>query len=197
VSGSLEYDSPHDTVGPLYAASEVGISEEGIFYAKAYGESSENTDPFWQYPVSTTARADGCAWFTIDSEPLSLHWTAWGFEGYDETGWTPALYQTGWSIALHKLTFTAEGTFQDLVYTTNSGQETWPEGTELLYLDPESTYQLTWSLAIMCSDFDYQEWEWAQLNIDLANPVPVPGAAMLSILGLGTVGIKLIRKTKK
>jgi hypothetical protein len=87
------------------------------------------------------------------------------------------------------LTFTPEGTFQDLVYTTNSSLEPWPEGTELLYLDPESTYQLTWSLGVRCSTIG--DHGWAHLNIDLANPVPVPGAVLLGILGLSAVGIKL------
>ena len=71
-SGSLLYDTKDDDVGPLYAASEVGISEEDIFYAKGHAEASISTNPMWGYPIWTIARGDGGVWFNIDNEPLFL-----------------------------------------------------------------------------------------------------------------------------
>jgi hypothetical protein len=167
VSDSISCDSPDDEVGPLYVASEVGISEEGIFYGKAHGESSESTNPMWGYPIHTVASANGGIWFTVDNATLSLDWIAEGFEGYDETGWKGVLFETGWSIELHKLTFTPEGTFLDLVYSTDSNQESSSEGTQLLDLDPAHTYQMTWSMGIKCSTPG--DHGWAQLSLDLTN----------------------------
>lgn len=167
VSDSMLCDSPDDEVGPLYVASEVGISEEGIFYGKAHGESSESTNPMWGYPIYTVASDSGGVWFTVDYATLSLGWIAEGFEGYDETGWTGGLFQTGWSIALHKLTFTPEGTILDLVYSTDSNQESSSEWTQLFDLDPAHTYQLAWSMGIKCSTPG--DHGWAKLSLDLTN----------------------------
>jgi hypothetical protein len=160
-------DSPDDAVGPLYVASEAGISEEGVIYVKAHGESSESTNPMWGYPIHTVASADGVLWFNVDYATLSLHWIAEGFEGYDETGWTGVLFQTGWSIELNKMTFTPEGTIMDLVYATDSNQESLLERTQLFDLDPGHTYQLTWSMGIKCSTLG--DHGWAQLSLDLTN----------------------------
>jgi len=186
VSDSMWCDSPDDEVGPLFVASEFGISEEDIFYVKAHAESSVSVNPMWGYPISTGASGEGSSWFTVDYGALSLHWIVEGFEGYDEP--------SNWSITLHKLTFTLEGTFQDLIYSTDSGQETSSEGTQLIYLDPAYTYQLSWSMGINCSTPG--DHGWAQLNLDLTDlgsPIPAfSNLDMVILFGLLIGGAALV-----
>jgi hypothetical protein len=172
--GYLLCDSPDDGEGnPLYAASEVGIGGGGVFYAKGYGESSVFTDSWGsEHPIWTWVGGRGSAWFTVDHPTLSLHRMAEGFAGYDATGWTPALFETGWSIAVGKLTFSPEGTAYTPVYSTNSAQVQSTEGWDSIALDPGSTYQLDWSMSVKCSIPG--EHGWAQLSVDLADLVEVP-----------------------
>lgn len=158
IFGSLLCDSPDDEVGPLYAASEVGISEENIIYAKAHAESSVSTNPMWDYPICTWAGGNGDIWFTLDYTTLSLSWITEGFDGYEDTGW---------EIELNRLTFTPEGTFTDLVFYTDSDEELSSEGLHLIDLDPAYIYELTWIMGIW--SYTPGNHGWAQLSLDLTD----------------------------
>ena len=180
VSGDLTYYS-QAALEEFYVASEVGISQEGIYYAKAHAEASSPWigeylgTPF----TSSWSGGTGAIWFTIDDEPLLLQWVTEGFEGYEDTGW---------QIELNSLNFSPEGTWVDLIYQTDSNQEFLSEGMQLIDLPPADAYELNWSIGIWSRTPG--DHGWAQISLDL-EAVPTPGAFLLGMLGLSVAGVKL------
>jgi len=181
----LYYSEPAD--GEFYVASEVGITEEGVYYATAHAEASSPWGEPWLGTPSTYSWSggSGAIGFTIDIDdgPLVLHWIEEGFEEYEAIGW---------QIQLDSLNFSPEGTWVNLVYQTDFDQELLSEGIQLIDLPLADAYQLSWSIGIYATTPG--DHGWSQLSLDL-EVVPLPSAVILGILGLGMAGMKLRKKT--
>jgi hypothetical protein len=179
VSGSLTYDLDGDGADDSFAGTEVGL-----WYAKGYVVVP---DPLRQVEVG----AHGIAYFTTDSEQLSLDWVLQrgGSSPYD-FGMTWLLL-TNWSHGPDIL-YEYFGPGSNEYSTTDE----W-SGTQMLTLDPTDLYRLEWHLEIDIAGAGWGPSDvWAQLDIGLAEveAIPLPGAALLGVLGLGYAGIRLRRE---
>jgi hypothetical protein len=169
----------------FYVASEVGVTVEGAYYAMAHAEASSPWEgPYLGTPFTFSwSGGKGAIWFTIENDPLLLHWIEEGFEEYEDYDW---------QIEVNSLIFSAEGTWVSPVWQTDSEQELLSEGIQLIDLPPADAYELIWSIGI--NSLTPGDHGWAQLSIDLTEAVPIPGAVILGILGLGTVSWKIRKK---
>jgi hypothetical protein len=176
VSGSLSYDLlNNDTIDDTFAGTEVGL-----WYANGYVVLPD--------PLRTIETgADGTAFFMVNSEQFSLDWD------FQKGGTSPYDFGYGWI----NLSNWSDGT--NLLYEYFSPDEPggW-SGTETFTLDPIDLYRLDWHLEIDITGAGWGTSDvWAQLNIGVPTVVPAPAAVILCILGLGTAGIKLRKKTKQ
>ena len=197
VEGPLSLDGPpvygdlyfySETAGEeFHVASEVGVSEGGIYYTKAHAEASAPWIEGGPYCNHSWSGGSGNIIFTTDigDGPLALHWIEEGFQEYENVGW---------QIQLVSLNYSSEGAWQSLVYQTDFDKELFSEGIQLIDLPLADAYQLSWSMGIF--SLTPGDHGWAQLSLDLAI-VPLPSAVILSILGISMAGMKLRKETKE
>jgi hypothetical protein len=179
LSGSLSYDTDADGEDDTFASSEIGL-----WYAKT---RVIVPDPY----RTDIAHADGVSYFKVDSGQLSL---AWNFEVGGES---PYLDSFG-SCFVHLIDWTTgpDWTNEVDILDLAPGTHDPPSGLQTVTLDPTHVYRLYWTLSASIPGAWWGPSDvWANLTFDLGpvQPVPLPGAAFLGILGLSVAGWRLRR----
>jgi len=185
-SGEPGVGDHDDQVGPIdsFPVSAWVSPPEGACWISAevdlwYARASVNGLPEGMTAWTT---ANGLAYFQVENGQLSLGWDP-QFDYY---------YGVGFRVVVAE--WPSGSTVWETSYDSAGDPSAPAAGTATLSLLPDTTYSLDWSLwqDTACSIAE------ARLDLNVAEgvqPVPVPGAALLGVLGLSVAGWRLRRKT--